>query len=382
MPAGNKGLPRAAGCLAFGLIVAACGGNDHTQFTAPALEGPIGTQAFLSLPRELEGVQDVASLPKLLSETGVFADTALHEMAPGLLPYDVSVPLFSDGAQKQRWLALPQGTRVGFAEHGSFQFPVGTVLVKHFDMLLDERQPQHLTRLETRLLVAAAGGDYYAATYRWNAQATDAELVLEPSVEVLSIVDAQGKPREQSYTFPSPAQCMSCHTVSAGYVLGARTAQLNRSQRYRAEGPPENQLAVWARLELFEHPLDDKPLSAMPQLTPLDAPGVSAEQRLRSYWDANCSMCHASTSGIASAWDARAETPLVRQGILYGVPRRRSLDGAFIVTPGSPQYSLLYRRAVSVDAEMRMPPLGRGRVDEAYVDLLVDWITKLPPPRL
>jgi hypothetical protein len=37
-------------------------------------------------------------------------------------------------------------------------------------------------------------------------------------------------------------------------------------------------------------------------------------------------------------------------------------------------------RAATVEQGLRMPPLGRHRVDQAYVDLLTRWINSLGEP--
>ena len=51
-----------------------------------------------------------------------------------LIPYDVNAPLWSDGADKRRWLALPNVARIGFDAADAWSFPRGTVLVKHFEI--------------------------------------------------------------------------------------------------------------------------------------------------------------------------------------------------------------------------------------------------------
>jgi len=115
--------------------------------------------------------------PRQLSEVGVFADLATLAPAESLAAYSVQSPLWSDGAQKQRWVALPEHQQVDFAPVGPWQFPQGTVFVKHFALALDERQPDVLTRLETRLLVSGAEQAFYGLTSKRNAEGSDAELV-------------------------------------------------------------------------------------------------------------------------------------------------------------------------------------------------------------
>ena len=52
--------------------------------------------------------------------------------ADGLIPYTVNSPLWSDGAVKSRWMALPTNTNIGFARDGEWTFPAGTVFVEKF----------------------------------------------------------------------------------------------------------------------------------------------------------------------------------------------------------------------------------------------------------
>jgi glucose/arabinose dehydrogenase len=67
--------------------------------------------------------------PQTLSATGLFTSTAALAPAPGLIEYDVNSPLWSDGASKRRWIALPGTARIAFHATEAWTFPVGTVLV-------------------------------------------------------------------------------------------------------------------------------------------------------------------------------------------------------------------------------------------------------------
>src|SRR5690606_5486505 len=122
-----------------------------------------------------------SNAPMQLSQTGVFRDTASRplEASAGLIPYDVISPLWSDGARKQRWISVPDGRTVGFAPTGSWTFPQNTVLVNHFDHILDELDSDSLWLLVTRVLVRGANDTYYGLTYMWNEAGTYATLVLE-----------------------------------------------------------------------------------------------------------------------------------------------------------------------------------------------------------
>jgi uncharacterized repeat protein (TIGR03806 family) len=331
--------------------------------------GPIRTLTF----RE----EASTNLPRQLGATGLFEDVTALAPRPALLAYSVNSPLWSDGATKRRWLALPEGQAIGFSDSGAWTFPEGTVFVKHFDMALDERSPERRRRLETRVLVAGADGTYYGATYKWNAAETDAELLLEAETEALDITQPDGSTRRQEYFYPGPTDCLTCHDARAGSVLGVRAAQLNGDVLYAATGLQANQLWTWSELGLFDRRLSQSEVHALPALAALGDASRSVEDRVRSYWDSNCSMCHGTIPGMRATWDARYQTPLAEQGVLLG-PSVAD-EGAFVVVPGDVEASLLAVRDRSTDPNLRMPPIGRTRADADYITLLERWIRSLPP---
>lgn len=129
-------------------------------------------------------------LPALLSQTGAFADLATLTPATGLIPYDVSSPLWSDGAIKSRWLAIPTNTSIGFVPTGEWTFPAGSVFVKHFELSASDTDPSIRKRLETRLLVRDTNGTVYGATYKWRPDQTDADLLDNALTENVTISTA------------------------------------------------------------------------------------------------------------------------------------------------------------------------------------------------
>ena len=146
-------------------------------------------------------------LPKLLSDTGIFQSLRDLAPAPDVLPYDVNTPLWSDGAAKRRWIALPKNTRIGFSERGEWTFPPGTVFVKHFELPASDGRPAR--RLETRLLVTDRRGSGYGVTYRWRADGSDADLLVDGMTEEID----RGN-RKQTWSYPSRTDCLVCHSTS------------------------------------------------------------------------------------------------------------------------------------------------------------------------
>jgi uncharacterized repeat protein (TIGR03806 family) len=322
----------------------------------------------------LERSAPEGALPARLSEVGAFEDLATLQPRAELLPYDVRVPLYSDGAYKRRWLLLPEGETIGFAPAGPFTFPVGTTFVKHFELALDEREPEQRRRLETRFLVSTAAG-YYGVSYRWNAEGTDATPVLEGTRETLRVTGTDGSVRDQPYFYPGPSDCLVCHNAAAGHVLGVRAAQLNGVTG--ADGG--SLLLAWSEAGLLDTPLEPTALAALPSLAPLGDESHGLEERVRSYLDANCSMCHGSVSEMRATWDARYQTPLAEQGLIGGALSGEAElpAGSLVVAPGDPAHSALWLRDGSNEAGLRMPPLGRETIDRAWRAVMERWIGEL-----
>jgi uncharacterized repeat protein (TIGR03806 family) len=371
--------------LAAIIAMVACGSaGDGEVLYEPWIAGPGPRQpAFLSFPTVYDGrgpaPVGATGFPKLLSQTGAFADIESLRPVSGILPYEIQVPLWSDGAYKQRWISVPDDTTIGFSADEQLDIPVGTVFVKHFEMALDERFPERRRRLETRFWVAARPDAQYGVTYKWNTEQTDAELLISGETEELTIIGADGAERTQPYFYPGSADCQSCHNARAGFVLGVRTAQLNRDVSYRLDRPPIDQLSAWSEWGLIDRRIDVSISAQASRLPAVADEEASLEDRVRSYWDGNCAMCHAGADGSVPGWDARFSTALEDQGIAEA-PQTPRAPATRLIEPGSPEQSLIYLRGDTAEVRLRMPPLGRNRVDAAYVELLGRWIASLEAP--
>ena len=316
------------------------------------------------------------TLPKLLSQTGVFADMTGLQPAPALIPYGVNTPLWSDRAVKTRWFTIPTNTVIGFASTGEWTFPAGSVFVKHFDLPVDDTNPQILRRLETRILVRDTNGYVYGATYKWRADHTDADLVTNGLSEDIAIATATGL-RTQRWFYPGRQDCLTCHTPASGGVLGLKTRQQNGNFTYPS-GVTDNQLRTLGHLGLFDNGYDERKLWRYPRLYNLTNTAAAPELRVRSYLDANCSQCHR-PGGAGAFFDARFDTPLKKQGLINGpVANLLNIAGAKVIATGDTNKSILYHR-ISILGENQMPPLGRNLVDEKAVALVGQWINSLPP---
>jgi regulation of enolase protein 1 (concanavalin A-like superfamily)/mono/diheme cytochrome c family protein len=183
--------------------------------------------------------------------------------------------------------------------------------------------------------------------------------------------------RSQPWYFPSRTDCITCHNSNAGGVLGPKTRQLNGSMLF-PNGVTDNQLRSWAHIGLFNTPPAD---ASLPNLDALAAQGdtnASLEKRARSYLDSNCASCHR-PGGVQALWDARYDTPLGLQGILYGrLVNHLGDPTSCVVVPQDLSRSILYHRANTIGPD-QMPPLAKNQVDDAGVALLAQWINSLSP---
>lgn len=297
--------------------------------------------------------------PPLLSQTGCMDPLDPARPGPALIPYAPTATLWSDGADKERWVALPEGTQISIGPDGDFGFPTGTVLVKQF---------RFRGRLvETRFYVRFEDGAWGGYTYRWNDAQTDAVL-LEGAGEV-QVGDA-------TWAIPTRAQCDQCHTEAAGRSLGLEIAQLNAPFVYPGN-LQANQLRTLEHIGVIEAlpgPVDS--LDAFPAYEDASA-DVGA--RARGYLHSNCSVCHRPGAQGGGNLDLRYATELAATGACDEPPRDGDLGlpDARVVATGAPERSVLLERMLREEGDGRMPPLATVEVDAVGTGLLRDWISGL-----
>jgi uncharacterized repeat protein (TIGR03806 family) len=323
-----------------------------------------------------KGIGGGGTFPATLSATGIYEDLDTLEPSPGLVPYDVNSPLWSDDAIKDRLIALPGVERIAWHEDDAWGFPGGTVLVKTFRLPLVAGDPSSAVKVETRVLISTASG-WEGYSYRWRDDQSDADLLAAGDTRTLTIADAAapGGTRDQTWTFPSRTDCLRCHTSAAGRVLGVRTSQLNGDFDYGAV--VDNQIRAWDHVGLFDvHPPAPGSLPAFPR--PSDAAAPLAA-RARALLDSNCSMCHRPGGPSNSPIDLRASIALSAMGIVDVAPQFGDLGlvAPKIVASGTPSNSVLWLRMLALDGN-RMPPLASHLVDPAGTALVSDWIESGP----
>jgi uncharacterized repeat protein (TIGR03806 family) len=315
-----------------------------------------------------------------LSATGCVDPQDPKKPAASLIPYDVNSPLWSDGADKQRFLALPDGAVIHVKDcrrepatcaskqdggtpddDGHWELPVGTVLVKTF--LFAGKL------VETRLFVRFADR-WTGYSYQWDDAQTDAAIVGTDG-DMKTIVNGSGQP--QSWWFPSRGGCLECHNDAVGASLGLETMQLDRSFQYPT-GIEANQIATLEHVGAFDAPVR--------RLTPLvdprvpDPSGRMLDARARSYLHANCSNCHR-PDGPFNGLDLRVDVPLAEMKLCNALPQKgdQGVAGAKLLVPGMPSESIVYLRMQAPDkAAGRMPTLATSVLDTQGLALVSDWI--------
>lgn len=327
-----------------------------------------------------EGAPKVA-LPRRLSDTRLFTNTAKLTPVAALIPYDVNSPLWADGATKERWFAIPNNKKIGFASTGAWHFPNGSVFVKQFDLprLSSDGKPLPSVRLETRVLVRDANGYVYGASYRWREDNSDADLVENGESANIEITPSGGnRPAKiQNWYFPGRQDCLTCHTRSSGGVLGVNARQLYKTFRYKDNGVTDNQIRFLAKRNYFDRIPSEEEIVSMNHLVAADDLDASIEERARSYLDSNCSHCHR-PGGVQSFWDARYDTPLDEAGIVNGIANNNLGQAeAKIVAPRDWTRSILFKRISVAGQPHSMPPLAKQRVDKTGVGLIAEWIASM-----
>jgi len=334
---------------------------------------------FLNMPATYQG-----ALPLLLSQTGVFSNTPAMIPTNGLIPYAPNTPLWSDGALKTRYFTVPgsggppaPGQQIAFAPIGSWTFPAGSVFVKTFSLNTDTTNPNVVHRLETRLLVRDINGAVYGVTYKWRGDNSDADLLSNSLTETITITNATGL-TTQTWYYPSPADCLTCHTPVANYVLGLNTRQLNGNATYPGTGVTDNQLRTLNRLGLLNPAFDEATITNFEKMSALTNLTATLQDRSRSYLDANCAQCH-QPGGTGITFDARYDTPLASQNITnYPAAVTLGYDNACILRSQDVWRSMIYARVNTTNPAYKMPPLARNLIDTNAVSVLAGWINSLP----
>ena len=292
-----------------------------------------------------------ASLLPHISDYHIFQDnpTSLTP-ANGYHLYELSTGLFTDYAEKQRLINVPEGATITATDNGLPDFPDGAILVKTFYYYNDKRDTSKGKRLiETRLLVKS-NGQWNAGTYVWNKEQTEATLATGSSNTPVTWTNKEGTARNISYHIPSPKDCGTCHNTGNSLMpVGIKIRNLNIN--VVRDHDTINQLRYFQQTGIMK-PADPANFAQLPawQNTTL-----TLEERVRAYLDVNCAHCHndkgsCSQSRLRFGWDVPFEDTRIAGNT---------------------------NRIINMLSKGRMPRIGTTIIDEEAVALITTYLKTL-----
>jgi hypothetical protein len=289
--------------------------------------------------------------PTLLSETGLYLDD-MRTLAPGVREYTPQFELWSDGAEKRRFVALPEGASINSSNMDFWKYPVGTKLWKEFT--------RDGVRVETRLLQKTKN-QWFMVAFQWNAEGTDATAV------PLGVANASGT----EHDIPRTEDCRTCHNHMPDKVLGFAAVQL-------AHDRP----GVTLDTLVTENVLTEPPEGS------LALPGDATARAALGYLHGNCGGCHSDRSQVPAV-DLRLYLTAATLGSLQDTPTYKTTVGettgakpvpetpSILVAPGNPEESALLFRMQSRTDMVEMPPLASEQVDTVGTNTVAEWIRSL-----
>lgn len=325
---------------------------------AAVLTVAAGTLAARATVLDLPTVHHEAVLegmPRNLSDYRFFVDAPRQLPNDQVAGYSLRTSLFSDGADKLRFIYLPKGERLIADGDGLLQFPVGAAIIKTF--AFGEGDERRL--IETRVLLHRADG-WLALPYKWNEEQTEATLALVGARMELTRPDGE----TISYRVPNKNQCKTCHSKDGAVIpIGPKLRNMSDADL--------TALGVTARA--------DAPLPVWQ--TRAEVGDVSA--LARGYLDVNCAHCHqpggsASNSGLDLRWEQ--DDPHAIGIRKPPVAAGRGAGGHKVsIAPGDPDASILVYRMSSTEPGVAMPELGRSTNDPDGIEVVREWIAGMEP---
>jgi uncharacterized repeat protein (TIGR03806 family) len=315
-------------------------------------------RAAVPAPVPNDAVVTDDAFPATLAEYGFFADAPAQVPAARVTSYRLNTPLWSDGAEKLRFVYIPPGMQAKADGENLLELPVGAALIKTFAF------PEHGKRrlIETRVLLHRASG-WVALPYLWNAEQTEAKLVLAGAR--VPVTTPAGEAVE--YRVPNKNQCKECHGLHDAVVpIGPKARNLSHD---------------WLTSFAAAGMLDHAPVIAHPVPLWEDRDTVSAEAAARGYLEANCAHCHqpgatASNSGLDLRWEQTDPHALgvMKRPVAAG---RGAGELLFDIVPGKPDQSILTYRMASTEGGVAMPELGKATVHKDGLAVVERWIAGL-----
>jgi parallel beta-helix repeat protein len=325
-----------------------------------------------------------------LAAYNLFADPSdPRQGANSGIGYDMITPLFTDYAQKYRFIFVPEGKQAAYSSRESLDFPVGTIIAKTFTMprdFLNEAAGEEI--IETRLLIHRKEG-WKALPYIWRDDLSDADLTLAGGSREVSWIHSDGGSRSTNYVIPDANSCKNCHSMARPesgsgvnmetviVPIGPKARFLNQDGLY--SGETVNQLSYMEQQGVLVGLPED--LGSIDTVPHWDDPAADLQNRAKGYLDANCAHCHnpggfGSNSGLFMEYWRELDTS-------YGICKTPVAAGAgsgglrFAIVPGDADSSITPYRMNSNEPDVRMPEIGRSVVHDEGVALVREWINSL-----
>ncbi|HSO39412.1 MAG TPA: hypothetical protein VLT33_43090 [Labilithrix sp.] len=354
-------MTRARSLLGLASIILAAGPAGLGCGPRTGDDAPGGAPAVTS--DAIEGCEPGDGAPDDLRCTGLYADVAAKTLSPRARAFAPAVILWSDGAEKSRWVDLPDGAAIDTTSMDEWRYPVGTKVWKEFKV--------NGRRVETRFMQKVRADRWVQAAYVWSADEARA------SRSEGAQLDLGGG---ATYLVPKSSECNDCHKGKKDKLLGFEAISLAQPG---ASGLTLGALAAEGRL------------SAPPAQTtipvPNDATGRSAAAL--AWLHVNCgTSCHTGTSTATAygtglrlriGWDELSGKPpgeweAVRSTVGVAI-KSPKWAGETRITAGDPGRSTLLR-LLGQRGDEQMPPIGTRVIDEAGKRAVEAWITALPSP--
>lgn len=300
-------------------------------------------------------VVDAATPPSTfsekLSEMDLYADITKKTINPRNHEFKPTYELWSDAAEKTRWIALPPGGKVDTTDMDHWTLPVGTRTWKEF--------ARGGKRLETRMIEKTGEDAYKMGSYVWNDAGTEATWTTAGASNILGT----------THDVPNEGACQRCHNGEPGRALGFSAIQLAKST-----GPLT--LAAIA------------PWLTKPAASDYGVPGTAVESAALGYLHANCAHCHNPNDTftfIAAGMDLHlyvAEKDVTKtKAYLTTVNQKTERYTAlpYRIAGGDTAQSAVWVRMNLRDKD-QMPTLGTEVIHTAGLAAVKAWIDSLPKP--
>jgi hypothetical protein len=298
--------------------------------------------------------------------------------------------LWSDGAEKSRYIYLPPNTKIDTTDMDDWVFPIGTRIWKEFRVGTSTNWNGLAagTRIETRLLQkvdvpSPVDSGWVMTSYLWSADGETSASAATSGVQNW---------RGTTYEVPSAdrGMCWHCHKGRGDAVLGFEAVALST---------PMSQIDG---LTPAMDALVRNGLLSVPPSAPIEIPGDTTEALTLGYLHAGCGICCHNRSqradamitglfmrlDVATLASAQA-TDLYNTAIrvrAHAQPSPAPNPPWFRIDPGRPDRSVLYwrdgtrnsPRLTSTGERIPMPPVCTHFADAQGLATIKAWILALP----